>query len=57
MFEQRDCIANIPRNSLIEFINAAVNHELILEHGKVDKKGSFIPKTTVPAQNVPKFST
>ena len=30
-FELRDRIANVPRNTLHEVINAAANHELILE--------------------------
>ena len=55
-FELRDRIANIPRNNLIDVVNVAANHELILEQEKIAKKGSFTPKTGVPAQNVPKAS-
>lgn len=48
-FASRDRIANIPGVNLTEVINAATNHELILEQEKAAKKGSFIPKICVPA--------
>ena len=53
-FELRDRIANNPRTNLNDVINAATNHELILEQDKIAKKGSINPKPGVPAQNVPK---
>ena len=53
-FELRDRIANIPRINLNDVINAATNHELILEQEKIAKKGSLNPKPGVPTQNVPK---
>ena len=48
-FELRDQIANIPRRNLNDVVNAAANHELILEQEKIAKNGSFTPKTGVQA--------
>lgn len=56
-FELKDRIAYIPRNNLNKVINVAANHELILEKEKEAKKSSFVLKTGVLAQNVPKTST
>ena len=51
-FELRDRIANVPRNTLHEVINAAANHELILEQDKPAKKFTLKPEVSV--QVVPK---
>ena len=40
-FELRDRIANIPRANLSDVVNAAANHELILEQERAQKKSSF----------------
>lgn len=47
MFEQRDMIANISRNSLTEIINTATKHDLILEQEKDATKNNSTLKSSV----------
>ena len=51
-FELRDRIANVPRNTLHEVINAVANHELILKQEKSAMK--FTQKQDASLQLGPK---
>lgn len=47
LFELRDIISNTLITNLIEIINVAANHELILEQEKATKKNNSTPKYRV----------